>query len=102
MVGVSKGMLIVKYFCSNKSFSCVSQILLRSQGCCKDEVNVATLSFMDISIFKAVVSVCIYCVKHTLYICLMYIYIYTCICLMCMYMYIYIYILGWQLSSCLY
>ena len=35
----------------------VSKILLRSQGCPKDEVNLATLSFQDITVFKTVVSV---------------------------------------------
>ena len=53
---VSKGMLPVKDICSNKSSFCVSRISLRSQGCHKDEVNMATLCFGDITGCKTVVS----------------------------------------------
>ena len=54
MLVVSKSMLSVKYFCSNKAYFCASQILWRSRGCYKDEVDMATLSFGDITGFKAV------------------------------------------------
>ena len=37
--GVSKEMLRVKYFCSNKTPFCIHQISLRSHDCHKDEVN---------------------------------------------------------------
>ena len=56
-LGVSNGMLPVKYFNSNKASFCISQISLRSHGCHKDDVNLATLSFGDIARFKTVVSV---------------------------------------------
>ena len=46
-----------KIFFSNKSSFSVSRISLRSQGCHKDEVNLATLSFGDIAGYNTVVSV---------------------------------------------
>ena len=54
-----QGMLPVKYLRSNKSSFCVSQISLRSQGYHKNEVNLTTLGFEDISGCKTVVSVCL-------------------------------------------
>ena len=52
VVGVSKGMIHVKYFRSNKSSFCVCRISLTLQGCHKDEVNLATLSFRDVTDVK--------------------------------------------------
>ena len=43
VVGVSKGMLPVRSFCSNNSSFCVSLIFWRSCGCHNIEVNLATL-----------------------------------------------------------
>ena len=63
----NKGMLPVKYFCSRKSSFCVSLISLKSKGYYKDEVNLATLSFVDITGCKAVVSVC-QSVEDTIYV----------------------------------
>ena len=57
---VSKGMLPVIYFCYDKASFCVSQMLLRLQGCLKDEVILATLTFGDITGFKTEVFVCYY------------------------------------------
>ena len=65
-MGVIKGMLPVEYIRSNKSSFCVSQISLRSQGCHKDEVNLVTLRFEDITGCKTVVSV--YIGLHHMYI----------------------------------
>ena len=48
LFGVSKVMTPVRYFCYNKSSFCISQFLLRSQGCHKEEVSMATLSFLGI------------------------------------------------------
>ena len=50
VVWVSKGMLPVKYFITNKSFFVVNQISLRSQDCHKDDVNPATRSLRDITV----------------------------------------------------
>ena len=55
-LGVRKCMLPVKYFGTNKSTLCVSKISLRSQGCHKDDVNLAILSFGHITRYKTVVS----------------------------------------------
>ena len=56
-LSVSRGMLPVKYFCCDKVSFCVSQISWRSPQCHKDEVNLATNSFGDITGLKTVVSV---------------------------------------------
>ena len=45
--------------CSNKSSFCVSRISLRSQDCHEDDVNQVTLSFLDITGCKIMVSVCL-------------------------------------------
>ena len=56
--GVNKGMLPVKYTPTKPL--CVSQISFRSQCCHKDEVNLTTLRFGDITGCKAVcLSVCL-------------------------------------------
>ena len=54
-LGVSKGMLSVKYFCSSKFYFYDCQFSLRSLGCHKDKVNLVTLSFEDITGFKTVI-----------------------------------------------
>ena len=54
VVGASKGMVPVKYFCSNKASFCVSGMSWSSQDCHKVEVNLATLCFGDITRFKTV------------------------------------------------
>ena len=51
-LGVGKGMLPVRCFCSNKSS-------FRSWHCHKVDVSLATLSFGDIAGFKTVVFVCL-------------------------------------------
>ena len=58
VVGVSKGMMSVKCLRSNKASFCVSGISWRSLLCHRVEVNLATLSFWDITGFKTVVFVC--------------------------------------------
>ena len=59
MVGVSKGMLPVKFFHSNKASFCVSLILWRSSESHKVEENLSILSFGDSTEFTIVVSVCL-------------------------------------------
>ena len=56
-LGVSKGMLRVKYFRANKASFCVNRISRRSYGCHRVEVNLATISFGEITGFEAVVAV---------------------------------------------
>ena len=52
---VSKGVLPVKYFCSNNFF--VSVEFLENNKCHKIRINLATPSFWDMTEFKTVVSV---------------------------------------------
>ena len=49
VVRVSRDMLPVEHFSSNEPSFCVSCISLRSQGCHKDQVYLATLPFVDIA-----------------------------------------------------
>ena len=65
-LGVSKGMLPVRYVQFNKSSFCVSQTSLRSQGCYKDEVNLAMLNFGDFTRGNTLVSLCLL-YTHTFY-----------------------------------
>ena len=59
VVGLSKGMLSVKYFCPNKaSFWCQSNLMLVIRLLTKIRSNLATLSFVDTAGFKILVSVC--------------------------------------------
>ena len=50
---------VSKILYSNKFYFVVSQSSSRSQNCHKVEVNLTTLSFLDITGFKTVVSVCL-------------------------------------------
>ena len=59
VVGGKQGHAPVKYFAATNPLFCVGKILLRLQDCLKDEVNLATLRFGDITGFKTVVSVCL-------------------------------------------
>ena len=57
VVGVSMGMLPVRFFRSSKSSFCVCEILWRSQDCHMVEVNLVTVCFRDISVFETVLFV---------------------------------------------
>ena len=56
---ISKGMLPITYFHSNKASFCIIQISWSSYDCQKVEVNLATHSLGDITGFKTVASVCL-------------------------------------------
>ena len=62
---VSKGMLPVRYICTNKAFS-VSFEFHGDHGH-KDEVNLVSLSILDIAGFKTVVSVCLFVCRNNNY-----------------------------------
>ena len=58
-LGLSKGMLPVRYFCSNNSSLCQFK-LVKVKSFHKIEVNLATIRFWSINGFKAMVSVYVY------------------------------------------
>ena len=59
VVGVSKDTLPVEYLRSNKPTFCASRISRRSSHCHKFEVNLATVSFVDVVGFRTVRSACV-------------------------------------------